>query len=191
MEQPSDPSAPHQVIYIVQAAKEKVNIKEADVKAATVVGVFHIICGIIALGADIKGLSSSFYVGGLGIGASVLFFVSGGLAIGGARSGNKCLLVATMVTGIISLLAAGFLLIVSLLWWALICFDQMPDGSCWRARDTYWWLVAVGAIMLVLAIAPASLTCCPLCCPSTNKTTLSHHNNQAPPTGLVNPAYQI
>ena len=85
----------------VEAAKEKGKIKEAyNVKAATVVGVIHIICGIIALGADIWGMRQALsirygsrYVGGLGIGTSVSFFVSGGLAIGGARSGNKCLLV--------------------------------------------------------------------------------------------------
>ena len=103
-------------------------MKEAyNVKAATVVGVTHVICGIAALGADIWGmntaLSSRYYVGGLGIAASIFFFVSGGLAIGGARSGNKRLLVATMVMGIVSLLAAGALLFESLLFLLLLCMD--------------------------------------------------------------------
>merc|ERR1712062_892432 len=115
MEQPSDPSAPHQVIYIVQAAKEKVNIKDAyNVKAATVLGIIHIIFGLISLGIEITNL----VVDGngnvaTGIWTSVFFFISGGLAIGGARSGNKCLVVATLVMAIISAVSAGILLILS------------------------------------------------------------------------------
>merc|ERR1712141_626241 len=104
MEQPSDPSAPHQVIYIVQAAKEKVNIKDVyNVKVATVLGIIHIIFGLISLGIEIINL----VVDGngnvaTGIWTSVFFFISGGLAIGGARSGNKCLVVATLVMAITS-----------------------------------------------------------------------------------------
>merc|ERR1712038_1370309 len=115
MEQPSDPSAAHQVIYIVQAAKEKVNIKDAyNVKAATVLGIIHIIFGLISLGIEITNL----VVDGngnvaTGIWTSVFFFISGGLAIGGARSGNKCLVVATLVMAIISAVSAGILLIIS------------------------------------------------------------------------------
>merc|ERR1712061_442369 len=57
MEQPNHPSTPHQVIYIVQAAKEKVNIKDAyNVKAATVLGIIHIIFGLISLGIEITNL---------------------------------------------------------------------------------------------------------------------------------------
>merc|ERR1712062_412539 len=89
MEQPSDPSTPHQDIYIVQAA--------------TVLGIIHIVFGLISLGIEITNL----VVDGngnvaTGIWTSVFFFISGGLAIGGARSGNKCLVVATLVMAIIS-----------------------------------------------------------------------------------------
>ena len=177
----------------VEAAKEKGKIKEAyNVKAATVVGVIHIICGIIALGADIWGMRQALsirygsrYVGGLGIGTSVSFFVSGGLAIGGARSGNKCLLVATMVMGIISVLAAGFLLVESLLLRFFLCFDLGP--SCVEILDPYWVMAGVGAIMLVPAIVSSSLTCRPLCCPPNKKAISSNNTNQTPPTDLVNP----
>merc|ERR1711974_238723 len=110
MEQPSDPSAPHQVIYIVQAAKEKVNIKDTyNVKAATVLGIIHIIFGLISLGIEITNLVVDNLSVATGIWASVLFFISGGLAIGGAQSGNKCLVVATLVMAIISAVAALFL----------------------------------------------------------------------------------
>ena len=174
-EQQNVPNSPNQVTH-------KVNIKEAyNVKAATVVGVIHIICGIIALGADIWGmntaLSSRYYVAGLGIGASVFFFVSGGLAIGGARSGNKCLLVATMVMCIISVLAAGSLLFMSLLFLLVTCMDA--GQGCQSTLDPYWCFVGVGAVMLVLAVASASLTCRPLCCPSTKKATTYYNTNQA------------
>ena len=79
----------------------------------------------------------------VGIGTSVFFFVSGGLAFGGARCGNKCLLVATMVMGIISVLAAGFVLFVSLSVLLFFCMDA--DQACQRALNPYWVLVAVGA----------------------------------------------
>merc|ERR1711936_224870 len=103
MEQPSDPSAPHQVIYIAQAAKEKVNIKDAyNVKAATVLGIIHIIFGLISLAFEITNLVVGNVSVATGIWTSVFFFISGGLAIGGARSGNKCLVVATLVMAIIS-----------------------------------------------------------------------------------------
>merc|ERR1711881_611207 len=114
MEQPSDPSAPHQVIYIVQAAKEKVNIKDTyNVKAATVLGIIHIIFGLISLGIEITNLVVDNLSVATGIWTSVLFFISGGLAIGGARNGNKCPVVATLVMAIISAVSAGILLILS------------------------------------------------------------------------------
>ena len=101
------------------------NIKDAyNVKAAKVLGVLHIICGIIALGAEIGYLDivgATYKLDGptfqpslgTGIWTSAFFFISGGLAIGGARSGNTCLVVATMVMSIISAVAAMFLIILS------------------------------------------------------------------------------
>ena len=178
-EQENAPNSPNQVTHNVEAAMEKEKVKEAyNVKAATVVGVIHIICGIIALGADIRGMSSALSsFPGFGIGSSVFFFVSGGLAIGGARSGNKCLLVATMVMCIISVLAAGSLLFMSLLFLLVTCMDAGQD--CQSTLDPYWCFVGVGAVMLVLAVASASLTCRPLCCPSTKKATTYYNTNQA------------
>merc|ERR1712241_946811 len=132
MEQPSDPSAPHQVIYIVQAAKEKGNIKDAyNVKAATVLGIIHIIFGLISLGIEISNMVNGNMSLATGIWTSVFFFISGGLAIGGARSGNKCLVVATMVMAIISAVSAGILLIMSSI--SLSVFNSYS----YRYRDYY------------------------------------------------------
>ena len=44
----NEQSAAPQVIYIVQAPKERLDLRDVyNVKAATVLGVVHIICGII------------------------------------------------------------------------------------------------------------------------------------------------
>merc|ERR1712083_404904 len=190
MEQPSDPSAPHQVIYIVQAAKEKVNIKDTyNVKVATVLGIIHIIFGLISLGIEITNLVVDNLSVATGIWTSVLFFVSGGLAIGGARSGNKCLVVATMVMVIISAVSAGILLIMSSI--SLSVFNSYS----YRYRDYYGLshvsdglLIAMGATMLIVAIASASLTCYPLCCRSTStkQSAVHYRPNQVPANMLVN-----
>merc|ERR1712076_29078 len=181
MEQPSDPSAPHQVIYIVQAAKEKVNIKDAyNVKAATVLGIIHIIFGLISLGIEITNL----VVDGngnvaTGIWTSVFFFISGGLAIGGARSGNKCLVVATLVMAITSAVSAGILLIISsILLVSSYRYSVMTSLA-------FGLLIGTGATMLIIAIASASLTCKPLCCGSSNQGTVHYNPN------LVNQVAEI
>jgi len=172
MEQPSDPSAPHQVIYIVQAAKEKVNIKDAyNVKAATVLGIIHIIFGLISLGIEITNLVVDNLSVATGIWTSVFFFISGGLAIGGARSGNKCLVVATLVMAIISAVSAGILLILS-----TILLVSSYRYSTMTAL-AFGLLIGTGATMLIIAIASASLTCKPLCCGSTSQGTVHYNPN--------------
>ena len=45
----------NQVIVIVEAAKERMKFKKAyNVKAATALGIVHIVCGFIALGTGIN-----------------------------------------------------------------------------------------------------------------------------------------
>jgi len=187
MEQQSEANAPHQVIYIIQAPKEKVDIKDAyNVRAATVLGVIHIVCGFIALGSDIAGMvNGDFAAAATGTWTSVLFFISGGLAIGGAQSGNKCLVVATMVMAIISSVSAGILLIMSALSLHFISYS-------YRYRDeemapvSYVLLIAMGATMLVVAIASASLTCYPLCCRTTKQGAVHYKPSQVPASVVVN-----
>jgi len=177
MEQQSgEANTPQQVIYIIEAPKEKVNIKDAyNIKAATVLGVIHIVCGFISLGSDIAGWVNGNFYFATGIWNSVFFFVCGGLAIGGARSGNKCLVVATMVMAIISSVNAGILLILNTitLHHRYSYRDEMPPVS-------YVLLVAMIATMLIIAIASASLTCYPLCCRSTKQGAVQYNPNQVP-----------
>jgi len=179
------PNAPHQVIYIIQAPKEKVDMKDAyNIKAATALGIIHIICGFIALGSDIAGMVTSNFAFATGIWTSILFFVSGGLAIGGARSGNKCLVVATMVMSIISAISAGILLIMSAI--SLEIFGHHYQYRYRTSPVSYVLLIAMGVTMLVIAIASASLTCYPLCCRSTKQGAVHYKPNQVPTSVLVN-----
>ena len=197
MEQQSEPSAPqppHQVIYIIQAPKEKVNIKDAyNIKAATALGVIHIVCGFIALGSEIAGLVNGPFSFVTGIWTSVLFFVSGGLALSGARSGNKCLVVATMVMAIISAVSAGILLIMSAISLKIIRHvHRYSDESYTRdemAPVSYALLITMGATMLIIATASASLTCYPLCCRSAKQGGAVHYNPK--PTHVLVNADQV
>lgn len=181
-------NVPNQAIHVVEAPNEKANLKDGCyTKAATVLGVLHIICGVISLVAEFAYLDSSnsiikwlrshdqivadeFEPFETEMWTSVLFFISGGLAIGGARSGNKCLVVATMVMSIISAVFAGILLMYSAMWYRIYSQAEL--------------LIVIGAMMLLIAIASASLTCNqPFCCPSTNQNqnqgTVHYIPNQA------------
>ena len=72
--------------------------------------------GLLAFSSELhvilNGSPRNFSIGA-GIWTSVFFVVSGGLSIGGARSGSKCLVVSTMEMSIISAVCAGGLLIAS------------------------------------------------------------------------------
>ena len=108
---------------------------------------------------------------------SVFFCVSGGIAIGGAQSGNKCLVVATMVMSIISALSAlVFVIVVTFLssvFFAL--FGQYHNSN-------YYLLLPIilGLLLVIVPTISASLTCQPLCCQkvvqpnrSTTRSTIS------------------
>lgn len=170
MKQQNQPSAPEQVVYVVQEPRrgkvDKKAIKDAyNAKATTVLGIAHIICGIIAFSCEIDlvvSLSGPRLTVGAGIWSSVFFFISGGLAIGGALSGRKCLVVATMVMAIISAVCAGVLLIMSAILFEHNTRVPLPFGKSIDAL--YTLLIAMGATMLIVAIISAALTCRPLCC---------------------------
>jgi len=150
MDQQNEPNAPHQVIYITQAPKDKQNLKDAyNVKAATTLGVIHIVCGTITLSATIAGLVDGNFSVGTGIWTSVLFFVSGGLAIGGARSGNKFLVVATMVMAIISAVSARILLIRSAI--------RLGIGYKYRHGYISDMALVFGLLIAMSATLPSSL----------------------------------
>jgi len=197
MKQPNEPSPPQQVAYVVQAPTtvrdNNEAIKEAySVKAATVLGVVHIICGIISFSCEIdvlvwasRGIPGTL---GTGIWTSVFFFISGGLAIGGAQSGKKCLVTATMVMAIISAVCAGVLLIMSAIFLSVTggraypySYSNYHYGSqiyYINKVPSYSLLIAMGATMLIVAIISAALTCKPLCCRSDDQRVVNSQPNQ-------------
>jgi len=195
MKQPNEPSPPQQVAYVVQTPTTNVRddneaIKEAySVNAATFLGIAHIICGIIAFSCEIDVLVwTRLPPGTLGTGiwSSVFFFISGGLAIGGAQSGNKCLVVATLIMAIISAVSAGILLIMS----AIILpihvdyYNYHIGGGYYYqynlkdTRPSMSLLITMGATMLIVAIISAALTCKPLCCRSDAQRAVYSQPNQ-------------
>ena len=92
---------------------------------------------------------------------SVFIFVSGGIAIGGAQSGNKCLVVATMVMSIISALSAlVFVIVVTFLSSVFFAFFGQYHNS------NYYLLLPIilGLLLVIVPTISASLTCQPLCC---------------------------
>merc|ERR1712203_239815 len=89
---------------------------------------------------------------------------------------------------IISAISAGIMLIMSSI--SLSLFGQY---SIYGYRDYYGFsnvpyglLIAMGATMLIVAIASASLTCYPLCCRSTKQGAVHYKPNQVPTSVLVN-----
>ena len=196
MKQPNEPS-PHQQVVVqapTNSRDDNAAIKEAySVKAATVLGVVHIICGIIAFSCEIDVLvwPSRGPPGTLGTGiwTSMFFFISGGLAIGGAQSGKKCLVTATMVMAIISAVCAGVLLIMSAIFLSVTggraysySYSTYHYGSqnyyIINKVPSYSLLIAMGATMLIVAIISAALTCKPLCCRSDDQRAVNSQPNQ-------------
>ena len=110
---------PQQVVDIVEASSNSKGkgdrVDSCYSKTATVLGILHILCGVITLYCGILiGLDNyGFFLVISGTLTSIFSFISGGLAIGGAQSGSKCLVVATMVMSIISAVIASFLLFSS------------------------------------------------------------------------------
>ena len=97
MEQPNGPSEPDEVVNNSQVPMEdNKTLKDAySTKAATIFGIFQIIIGVVSFFGEIYG---TYVYGDAGFlffaVASAFLCVSGGIAIGGAQSGNKCLVVA-------------------------------------------------------------------------------------------------
>ena len=88
---------------------------------------------------------------------SVFFCVSGGIAIGGAQSGNKCLVVATMVMSIIFALSA--LLLFPLLFMVFAMWFGGSNGPEWLAV----LLILMLMVMVIVPTISACLACKPLC----------------------------
>jgi len=107
--------APQRVIEIIEESKEKAtDLKNScyHIKAAMVLGVIQIICGIIALAIWIIGPHGNDSIFSFGIWTFTLFFFSGVLTIRAKESRNRWLIAASMLMSISSAgVSAGFLLI--------------------------------------------------------------------------------
>jgi len=158
MDQQSKPSGPN---LLIQAANNANANLAYNIKAATGLGVIHVICGFITLGAQITqlfGSNFSFYVW-----TSVFFFVSGGLAIGGAQNRNKWVMVATMVMVIISAISAGIILIMFTVFTSACIILGFCHFDNLHPLVSLGLLVALAGTMLAILIAIdfASLCCRP------------------------------
>ena len=127
----SSTSSQPQVLHLVEPTSATENIKAAYAKtSATALGWIHVLCGVVTLAADIPlillpsyfdsgdcyGFSSRFAYDHYftGVWTSALFLVSGVVAILGARTGNKFLVLATVVVSIVSTLGAVVLIVISI-----------------------------------------------------------------------------
>merc|ERR1712013_253953 len=157
MEQQNEPNEPEHVVNISHSPmKHNKNLKDAySTIAATILGVFQLIIGVVSFSVMCGLMNSVFLPFALPF---VIFFVSGGIAIGGAQSGNKRLMITTMVMSIISALCS----LVYLLYATLGSYFLLERNSV-----STWMAVIPFLILLIMVIVPtisASLTCKPLCC---------------------------
>ena len=118
------------------------------------IGVLHIICGLLALGAQIglyctSGDSLSNKIG-TGIWTSVFFFLSGGFSLLVSKRLSKGSVVALLVAKTLSSTSAGFLIVLSLLCLGLDT-DHCADLFC------YIHIVA-GVIELLLSTVTSTLS---------------------------------
>merc|ERR1712059_155055 len=115
---------------------------------------------------------------GTGIWTSVFFFITGGLTIGGARSPNKCLVIATMVMSIISAVCAGILIILSGIFsGVLMCKSGYHDDSC---KIPYIITAIAGFVIFVTFIVTSAITCRAVCClPLTNEGKVHYTAEQS------------
>merc|ERR1711934_660650 len=88
-----------------------------------------------------------------------------------------------MVMAIISAISAGILLIMSSIFLPILGYRSYDYGV---TPVSYGLLIAMGAMILIVAIASASLTCYPLCCRSNKQGAVHYQPNQVPASVLVN-----
>ena len=195
MESPAAPDPPPSILYIVQAPKKHRTIREDYLtKTATVLGLLHIVCGLVNIAILAISVATGNLFSTMAVIPLVFFLISGGLAIGGARRGNKCLVVATLVMSILSAIAAFYSLINASTWLHLIeqidydDFKQHTNMTTSKATDQalHITLVAVCAIMLVVSIISSALTCRPLCCRRSQESGTVHYT-----PGTTNTAHTI
>ena len=153
---------------------------------ATVLGILEIIGGVIIFFLGILGgLAGDFNMVFLVLGpfTAIFFFVSGGLAIGGAQSGSRCLQVASMVMSYISAVIVSFPFLGFLS--SVIRSECAPYGC-----DAFFLPLIILAVMLVLSITSASISSYHLkicCCSPLNCRSAKHGGSDSQP----NPVNQV
>ena len=104
----------------------------------------------------------------------MFFITTGGLAIGGAHSGNKCLVVATLVMAIFSAIMAGILIIINGISMSIPMGPAGDEGFITTTIE-----MVIGGAMLIVGITSASLTCRPLCCSSSQQGLVYYQASNA------------
>lgn len=179
MDQRGEPQHVVDIVEVPSNTKGKEDrVDSCFSKTATVLlGILNIFCGVITSFLCIFGgyYTTAFLT--LGFLTAISFFVSGGLAIGGAQSGSRSLQVATMVMSIISavFVCYPFLFSVS------ACAPYGCDGVNLPA-------IILG-VMLVLPIISASISSYHLkiCCCSPHRRSGKHGGSDTQP----NPVNQV
>ena len=161
-----------QPIYIlVKKCSNKESLKKSYKSgAATIIGIIHIVCGLVAFGANISLLillNARFNLGvfGTGIWSSVFFFISGGLSIGSGKNPNTCLVVSTMVMSIFSAISAGILVIFSGLGLGIDeCIGYYRDCNEMVLYGMHILQLLAGITEMLMAITSSILSCKATCC---------------------------
>jgi len=121
-------------------------------KVAAVVGIVHIVCGLTALTANTIGIMCGANIPlAAGIWSSVFFIASGSLAIAGARSTTKRLVVSTLVMAIISSLAAWLLMLIS-------SFSLAENRKSFSASDSIWMEIETEKSFALSTAAASNIT---------------------------------
>merc|ERR1712198_729038 len=160
-----------QPVYIVIEKSADTKLLKANYKtrSAILIGIFHIICGFLALSGNI-GLfftSTRFHWGlfGTGIWSSVFFFISGGLSVCSGKNPNSCLVISTMVMSIFSAISAGILIIFSSFG---IAFNVDVRYHSSSTREVPFFLhillLLAGVMELFMSITTSTLGCKAFCC---------------------------
>ena len=171
------------IMLVLPIISASITCRHISYIPATELGVLEIIGGVIILALGIFGgfFSTVFLV--LGILTAIFLFVSGGLAIGGAQSGSRCLQVASMVMSYISAVIVSFPFLGFLS--SVIRSECAPYGC-----DAFFLPLIILAVMLVLSITSASISSYHLkicCCSPLNCRSAKHGASDSQP----NPVNQV
>eukprot|EP00092_Neocalanus_flemingeri_P033090 GFUD01035985.1.p1 GENE.GFUD01035985.1~~GFUD01035985.1.p1 ORF type:complete len:259 (+),score=37.18 GFUD01035985.1:79-855(+) len=172
-------------VYIVlKKTAYKKSIKESyESKAAKSIGILHIICGLVSLATGIvlriivPGHTFMLGLLGTGISCSFFFFIIGFLSLASARNGNPRLVIATLVFGVLSSVAASTLVIMSGTSLGVDnCYENWTGSYKWYCASGVLYTMNLlqllaGILELLLAIASARLSCRATCCRDKLDTT--------------------